>query len=39
MLGQPYAWHGFHEIIRAAANALLGVFLFALLDLTRRTEY
>ncbi len=39
MLGQPYAWHGFHELIRAASNALVGVVLFALLDLTRRTEY
>jgi len=39
MLGQPFAWHGFHEIVRALANALSGVILFALLDLTRRTEY
>ncbi len=39
MLGQPYAWHGFHELLRAVANALVGVILFALLDLTRRSEY
>jgi len=39
MLGQPFAWHGVHEAIRAAVNALVGVILFALLDLTRRTEY
>jgi rod shape-determining protein MreD len=36
MLGQPLAWHGVHEIIRAAVNALLAVILFALLDRTRR---
>jgi rod shape-determining protein MreD len=39
MLGQPFAWHGFHEVIRAVANAFVGVVLFALLDITRRTEY
>lgn len=39
MLGQPFAWHGTHELIRAAANALVGVFMFAVLDLTRRNEY
>jgi rod shape-determining protein MreD len=39
MLGQPVAWHGFHELLRATVNALLAVVLFALLDLTRRTEY
>ena len=39
MLGQPFAWHGVHELIRAVVNAVVGVFLFALLDLTRRTEY
>jgi rod shape-determining protein MreD len=39
MLGQPFAWHGVHELIRAVVNALVGVILFALLDLTRRTEY
>jgi hypothetical protein len=33
------AWHGFHELVRAAVNSLLAVVLFALLDLTRRTEY
>jgi rod shape-determining protein MreD len=39
MLGEPVAWHGFHELVRAAVNSLLAVVLFALLDLTRRTEY
>ncbi len=39
MLGQPFAWHGVHEAIRAAVNAVVGVVLFAILDLTRRTEY
>jgi len=39
MLGQPFAWHGVHEVVRAVVNALVGVVLFALLDLTRRTEY
>lgn len=39
MLGQPFAWHGTHELIAAVANALTGVILFALLDLTRRKEY
>lgn len=39
MLGQPFAWHGVHEVIRALVNAVVGVILFALLDLTRRTEY
>jgi rod shape-determining protein MreD len=38
MLGQPYAWHWFHELIKAALNALVAVVLFALLDLTRRSE-
>ncbi len=39
MLGQPYAWHWFHELLRAVTNAVAAVILFALLDLTRRTEY
>jgi rod shape-determining protein MreD len=38
MLGQPFAWRWFHELIKAALNALLAVILFALLDLTRRPE-
>jgi rod shape-determining protein MreD len=38
MLGQPFAVHWMHELIRALANALAGVILFALLDLTRRPE-
>lgn len=36
MLGQPFALHWVHELIRAAANSLLAVILFALLDRTRR---
>jgi rod shape-determining protein MreD len=39
MLGQPFAWHWFHEIIRAIANAVAAVILFAMLDLTRRSDY
>ncbi len=39
MLGQPLAWHGLHELIRAVVNALVAVILFAVLDLTRRSEY
>jgi rod shape-determining protein MreD len=38
MLGQPFAWHWMHELVKAVLNAGLGVILFALLDLTRRRE-
>jgi rod shape-determining protein MreD len=38
MLGQPFAWHGVHEVIRGLANALVGVVLFAVLDLSRSHE-
>ena len=38
MLAQPYAWHWLHEVIRGLANALVGVILFAVLDLTQRRE-
>jgi rod shape-determining protein MreD len=38
MLGQLYAWHWVHELIKAALNALVAVILFALLDLSRRRE-
>ncbi|MFZ0631254.1 MAG: rod shape-determining protein MreD [Acidobacteriaceae bacterium] len=38
MLGQPFAWHGVHEVIRGLANALVGVILFALLDMSRSRE-
>lgn len=38
LLGQPFAWHGIHELIRALADALIGVILFALLDHTRTQE-
>ena len=39
MLGQPLAWHGVHELIRAVVNSVVAVILFAILDLARRTEY
>lgn len=39
MLSQPFAVHWLHELIRSVVNALAGVILFALLDLTRRSEY
>ena len=35
LLAQPVGWSWLHEIIRAVAEALVGVMLFALLDLTR----
>lgn len=38
MLGQPYSWNWMHDLIKAGINALVGVILFALLDLTRREE-
>lgn len=38
LLGQPFAWHWFHEIVRAVVDALVGVILFALFDLTRKRE-
>jgi rod shape-determining protein MreD len=39
MLGQQFAWHWFHELMRAVANAVAAVILFAVLDLTRRSDY
>lgn len=38
LLGQPFAWHWLHELLRAVVSAFAGVILFALLDLTRRRE-
>lgn len=38
MLGQPFAWHWIHELVRAVVDAIFGVVLFALLDLTRSRE-
>ncbi len=35
LLAQPVGWSWLHEVIRAVVNALVGVMLFALLDLTR----
>ena len=35
LLAQPLGWSWVHELIRAAVNAVVGVLLFALLDLTR----
>lgn len=38
MLGQPFAWHWIHELLRAVVDSLAGVILFALLDLARRRD-
>ena len=35
LLAQPLGWSWVHELVRAAVNAVVGVLLFALLDLTR----
>ena len=35
LLAQPVGWSSLHEIIRALVNAIAGVLLFAMLDLTR----
>jgi rod shape-determining protein MreD len=37
-LAEPANWSWVHEPIRAAVNAVVGVFLFALLDMTRRGD-
>ncbi len=37
-LAEPVGWSWIHEPIRAVVNAVAGVILFALLDLTRRDE-
>jgi rod shape-determining protein MreD len=37
-LAEPASWSWIHEPLRAAVNAVVGVILFALLDLTRRGE-
>lgn len=39
MLGQPFAWHWIHEVIRSLLNAVVGVIFFALLDRFRVVEY
>lgn len=39
LLAQPYTWNWLHEGIRAVADTVLGVLMFALLDLTKRKEY
>lgn len=39
MLGQPFTERWIHEAIRSVVDAVAGVILFALLDLTRRAEY
>jgi rod shape-determining protein MreD len=39
LLAQPYAWSWIHELIRALINTVVGVILFALLDLAKRKEY
>ena len=38
LLNEPAGWSWVHEPIRAVVNAIVGVLLFALLDLTRRGE-
>jgi rod shape-determining protein MreD len=38
LLGQPFAWHWIHELLRAVLNSLVGVILFAALDLIRRRD-
>lgn len=38
VIEQPYAWIWWHEGIKAAVNALLGLMLFALLDKARRRD-
>ncbi len=37
-LAEQVSWSWIHEPIRAVLNAVVGVILFAILDLTRRTE-
>ncbi|QNI32487.1 rod shape-determining protein MreD [Alloacidobacterium dinghuense] len=39
LLVQPYAWNWLHELLRALINMVVGVILFALLDLAKRKEY
>jgi rod shape-determining protein MreD len=39
LLAQPYAWSWLHEFIRALINLVVGVVLFALLDLAKSKEY
>ncbi len=38
LLGQPFAWHWIHELLRAVLNSLVGVILFAVFDLIRHRE-
>jgi rod shape-determining protein MreD len=37
-LAEPASWSWIHEPLRAAVNAVVGVLLFALLDMTRRGD-
>ncbi len=37
LLAQPLGWSTVHELVRAVVNAVVGVILFAFLDLTRGT--
>ncbi|HLH33628.1 MAG TPA: rod shape-determining protein MreD [Alloacidobacterium sp.] len=39
LLAQPYAWSWLHEFIRSLINLVVGVILFALLDLAKSKEY
>ncbi len=36
LLAQPLGWSWMHELIRAGVNAVLGVLMFALLDMTKQ---
>lgn len=38
LLAQSLGWNWLHELLRAVVNAVAGVILFALLDLTRGTS-
>lgn len=38
MLGTNLTWNWLHELLRAGVNAVVGVVLFALLDLVRRRD-
>ncbi|RRA48767.1 hypothetical protein [Acidipila sp. EB88] len=35
LMAQPVGWDWLHEVLRAGINAIVGVLLFAVLDLTQ----
>lgn len=39
LLAQPYSWGWIHELVRGVVNTIVGVILFALLDLAKQKEY